>query len=82
MKKNKQTHLSMCDLESLGFELVKSYTHDEFMIQRRRKGLLTIETTWLKTGEFESQDLTIEEINCINFTGSELKILDNILNKK
>lgn len=71
----------MQQLEDLGFELTKSYTHDDFMTQRRSKGVIEVETTWKKTGEFESQDLTIEEINCQTFTKKEIKHLDLILNK-
>lgn len=74
-------HLSMQELEELGFKVEKSYTHDQFTTQRRVKGVLTIETTWQKTGQFESQDLTIEDINMIEFSKKELKQLDNILNK-
>ena len=73
-------HLTMQQLEDLGFELVKSYEHDHFITQRRVKGNLQVETTWQKTGEFESQDLTIDEVNCINFTAKELKQLDKIIN--
>lgn len=76
------THLTMQELEDLGFKIVKSYTYDEFMTQRRKKGVITVETTWKKAGEFESQDLTIEEDFWINFESNELKILDKILNRK
>jgi hypothetical protein len=74
-------HLTMQQLEDLGFKITKSYIHDNFMTQRRKKGLIEVETTWKKTGEFESQDLTIEEINCQTFTPIEIKQLDLILNK-
>jgi len=74
-------HLTMQQLEDMGFEIVKSYEHDNFMTQRRKKGIIEIETTWKKTGEFEIQDLTIEEINCEPFTPDEIKTLDAILNK-
>lgn len=74
-------HLTMQELHDLGFEIVKSYEHDEFMTQRRKKGAITVETTWKKSGKFESQDLTIDEDLCINFSFHELNILDAILNK-
>lgn len=74
-------HLSMQELEDMNFKIVKSYTHDDYMTQRRQKGLMTIETTWLQSGEFTSQDLTIEEVNCIPFTKKELTALDKILSK-
>lgn len=76
-------HLSMQELEDLGFELVKSYVHDDFVTQRRVKGVLEVETTWVvPDGIFVSQDLTIDEVNCIEFNFHELNVLDLILNKK
>ena len=74
-------HLTMQELEDLGFEVVRSYTHDQYITQRRTKGLIEIETTWLFSGEFQSQDLTIEEVNAIEFTKEELIALDKALNK-
>jgi hypothetical protein len=73
-------HLTMSELEALGFEIVKSYEHDEWMTQRRQKGCITVETTWLKTGEFVTQDLWIDESVKDGFTIYELTILDKILN--
>ena len=74
-------HLTMSELENMGFELVKSYTHDEYMTQRRKKGVITVETTWLQTGEFQTQDLTIDEIWIDGFGKNDLLMLDKILNK-
>lgn len=72
----------MQQLEDLGFEIVKSYTYDNFVTQRRVKGILQVETTWrFPEGDFVSQDLTIDEVNCINFTLHELNFLDLFLNK-
>lgn len=77
------THLSMQQLEDLGFEVVKSYTHDKLMTQRRSKGVIQVETTWEVTGEFISQDLTIFADDLFfNFSHEDLKQLDAILNKK
>lgn len=76
------THLEMQELADLGFELIKSYTHDNFVTQRRKKGVLQIETTWqMPSGKFENQDLTIDEVNSISFKKKELIKLDKILNK-
>jgi hypothetical protein len=75
--------LTMSKLESLGFEVVKSYEHDHFITQRRRKGNITIETTWDKNQEHKvvSQDFTIED-GWFDLDGElELVILDKILNK-
>jgi hypothetical protein len=75
--------LTMSKLESLGFKVVKSYEHDHFITQRRRKGNITIETTWDKNQEHEvvSQDFSIED-GCYDLNSElELIILDKILNK-
>ena len=75
-------HLTMQQLEELGFEVVKSYPQDNYLTQRRKRGLITIETTWqMPSGDFESQDMTIEEVNCIPFNEEELKVLIEILDK-
>jgi len=74
------THLTMEELEAIGFKIVKSYEHDEWMTQRRQKGCITVETAWLKTGEFVSQDLWVEEAMCESFNKADLSVLDKILN--
>ena len=74
-------YLTMSKLEELGFIIVKSYEHDEWMTQRRQKGCITVETTWLKTGEFVSQDLWIDDAELDKFTKKELITIDKILNK-
>ena len=74
-------HLTMSELEALGFEIVKYYEHDEWMTQRIQKGCITVETTWLKSGEFVSQDLWLEEAMCESFTQADLFVLDKILNQ-
>ena len=75
-------HLTMIDLDKLGFEIIKSYTHDDFVTQRRQKGLIQVETTYrMPSGEFESQDLTIDEVFVFDFKLDELVSLDKILNK-
>jgi hypothetical protein len=71
----------MSQLEALGFIIVKSYEHDEWMTQRRQKGCITVERTWLKTGEFVSQDLWIDDAELDKFTKKELITIDKILNK-
>ena len=73
-------HLTMQELENLGFEVVKSYEHDEYRTQRRQKGCIQVETTWLKSGEFVIQDLWIEEGSAENFAKKDLVTLDRILN--
>ena len=74
-------HLTMSELENMGFELVKSYMHDEYMTQRRKKGVITVETTWLQTGEFRMQDLTIDEAYLDSFGIVFLLMLDKVITK-
>ena len=74
-------HLTMSQLEAMNFEIIKSYEHDEWLTQIRQKGCIKIETTWLKTGEFVSQELMIQQAEISNFGKFNLEILDKILNK-
>ena len=55
-----KTHLTMQELEDLGFEMQRSYTHDEWTTQVRKKGCITIETTYVLSGAFVSQEVKIE----------------------
>ena len=76
------SHFTMQQLEDLGFELIKSYTHDGFMTQRRQKGKLIIETTWIKkSGEFHSQEVEFTE-DFEELTPEQIIQLDKILNKE
>ena len=70
------SHLTMQQLEDLGFELIKSYTHDNFVTQRRVKKVLEVETTYrMSSGIFVSQELFIKESYMKDFTANELKLL-------
>jgi hypothetical protein len=74
-------YLTMSELEALGFEVVKSYENDQYKhTQRRQKGCITIETTWLKTGAFVSQEVKIEKEGLTKINPFTLRILDKILN--
>jgi hypothetical protein len=42
-------YLTMSELEALGFEIVKSYEHDEWMTQRRQKGCNCFALRWKLT---------------------------------
>jgi hypothetical protein len=73
----------MSKLERIGFKIVKCYEHDHFITQRRRKGNVTIETTWdmNQNNKVVSQDFTIED-GCYNLNSElELCCLDEIFNK-
>jgi len=75
--------LTMTQLERLGFEVVKGYEHDHFVTQRRRKGVITLETTWDKNQGHKvvSQDFTIEDGSYDLESELELLFLDEIFNK-
>jgi len=75
-------HLTMSELNELGFEVIKSYTHDDYQTQRRKKGCIIIETTWqMPLRNCVSQDLQIEADFVEGFSKKDLKKLDEILNK-
>jgi hypothetical protein len=59
------THLTMQQLEDLGFEVVKSDHCDDFMWQIRKhiKHDVFIETTWKKSGVFISQEIKCDFID-------------------
>ena len=75
-------HLTIQDLHDLGFEIVKSYKHDNFWTQRRRKGCITVETTWTDAGDFESQEIQIDDGEWRKLRPSDIARLDIMLNYK
>lgn len=76
-----KTHLTMQQLENLGFKLEKSYVINNtdkeplYITQVRSNGQLTIETTWQFGGEFFNQKIKI------NSNYIELLELDNLTKK-
>ena len=76
--------LTMTRLDGLGFEVIKSYEHDHFITQIRRKGNITVETTWDKNQGHKvvSQDFTIENGSYDLISELELNCLDSIFNKR
>ena len=74
-------HLTMQELEDLGFELQRSYTHDEWTTQVRKKGCITVETTYKLSGAFVSQEVKIES-DFLKMTFPKILMLDAILNEK
>ena len=66
-------HLTMQQLEDLGFRVVKSDHCDNFIWQRRKhkKHDIWIETTWKRSGDFHLQEIKCEFVN--------LEILKTIL---
>ncbi|MDC9722391.1 MAG: hypothetical protein PSN34_06415 [Urechidicola sp.] len=68
------------ELQGLGFELKKSFEHDQFITNRYVKGILQMEFTY-EDDLLVSSDITIEEINCMQISLDEVKQLDKILNE-
>ena len=78
-----KSHLTMREMENLGFEIIKSYTHDDWTTQRRKKGCITVETTYnLDSGKFESQNFKIDDSEWRTIRPEYVEILDKIVNKK
>ena len=77
-----KSHLTMSELEKLGFKIIKSYVHDDWTTQKRKKGRITVDTTYhLKSGKFESQEFQIDYGEWREFLPEKLEELDKILNK-
>ena len=74
-------HLTMQELHELGFKVMKYYTHDNFITQRRVKGCIKIITTWTYAGDFESQEIQIDDGEWRTLKPREIVRLDEILNK-
>ena len=75
-----KTHLTMQELEDLGFELERSYPTEGETTQVRKKGCMTIETTYVLFGPFVSQEVKIES-NFLKMTFPKILMLDAILNE-
>ena len=66
-------HLTMTQLNNLGYHIVKSFVEKQNLTQRRKKGLIIIETTWeMPSGRFISQDVKVEGNYIDGFTAEEL----------
>ena len=70
--------LTMQSLNDLGFELVRSYPHDEYITQVYEKGRLRVERT------FENYTIHSEEViiggEYFDVTWEKLVLLDKLLN--
>lgn len=77
-------HLTMVDLEKMGFELRRSYPHGVYVTHVNRKGCITVETTYNldEDGKFESQELQIDDGKWRTFKPEHLAVLDKILNNE
>ena len=71
--------LTMQSLHDLGFELVRSYPHDEYITQVYEKGRLRVERT------FENYTIHSEEViiggEYFDVTWESLVLLDKLLNE-
>ena len=72
------SHLTMQQLEDLGFEVAKSKNEYFRIVQYRKKGNILVETVWRESGEFISQRLYLEKVT-LNI--EELQQLDKLINK-
>ena len=74
-------HLTMQQLEDLGFPVVKSTPEGNYVTQIRRKGCLTVHTKYiLINGAFVKQVLQINSGKFREFQPEHLAVLDRILN--
>jgi len=75
--------MTMSELHEMGFEVVKCYTHDHFITQRRRNGNIMIETTWDRDKDYNkvSQDVMIDETYLETINKKDLLYLSKILNR-
>jgi hypothetical protein len=56
-----KTHLTMQELEDLGFEVQRNYRYIGFVTQVRENGAMRIETTYeMPSGDFVSQEVKID----------------------
>jgi len=67
------------DMKPLGFEHVEQYEHDGFITHRYMKGCLEVEFTY--GSDFDSVDVTIDEVIGLPIDKDSLSKLDEILNK-
>jgi hypothetical protein len=72
--------LSMQSLHDLGFELIRSYPHDEFITQIYEKGSLKVERTF-KNYTIHSEEVIIGG-EYFNVDFKKLVMLDELLNDK
>lgn len=71
----------MQELHDLGFEVQKSFENDHFITKVRKKGDMTIETTWMRTAEFVYQEVKIDmDFKKMNF--EKILLIDAVLNEK
>ena len=76
-----KTHLTMQELADLGFKLQRSYQTEGYTAQVRKKGCMTIETTYKLSGAFVSQEVKIES-DFLDLAFPKILMLDAILNEK
>ena len=78
-------HLTMQQLEDLGFPVVKSTPEGIYVTQIRRKGCLTVHTKYIlikRAFDFVEQVLQIDGGKFREFKPKDLAVLDRILNTR
>ena len=65
-------------ITELGFEFIKTYTHDEFKTNRYARGVLEVEFTY-EGNKIRTVDLTISEINCMPISFEQMKLITEVL---
>lgn len=70
-------------IRKLGFTCSKQYPHDRFFTKRFKNGCLYVEFTYVaKNKELATVDVTVDEVNVLPITFSEIEQLNKILNKQ
>ncbi len=67
-------------IKELGFELNKTYQHDQYTTHRYKKGCIEVEFTYEKN-KIKCIDATIDEIIGLPVNTEELQQIDTILNQ-
>lgn len=70
--------MTEADLKALGWQLVKSYQHDQINTNRYKLGCMEIEFTYEGEGAVTT-DLTISELNCMPINLHQAKLLTTLI---
>jgi hypothetical protein len=65
-------------IKEIGFKLIKTYKHDQFITNRYNKGDLTVEFTY-EGDELISFDLTISEVNYMPIIIEEVEKISELI---
>lgn len=68
------------EIKEIGFVLIKSYDHDRFNTSVFKKGIIEVDFTY-DNKKLLDVNLSLDDVSCLTINNTELKHLDNILNK-